>query len=396
MIRLLLLALLVSNLQAKEEVVTIFIPIGTLQEFKNTQEFFKAFKVLYGYMQKSYTKIYKRLNVTKDSYIDKSDLTLAMANYTNASIPLAKALAQHVPLFKEFKPKNQREELFLEHVKDMAMLHALDIIDGSAYVKDTPSAKKIAILTHRFLHTTAWLYAPLFNAHKLGLDVIAYLQKIHRLLTKGDYSNHYTVFRKIEDFDKLRSYEADEKNIIPHKPFRKRLVEDMDNADMPTRIFRKHYGYWAALVLNTICDGEIATDWIGEEATLWDFWYRKTACIDPEYLFDLYAARALPLDNNAFFYDKLKDSPAPILKDHPTMCLSPKYLSAQSQQACQQLFQAQTYNAKDIQEQLRLVRLVSIDESPCVYLDSQNKLQTFKSSNPLCHALQTNLTKDTQ
>ncbi|WP_104695968.1 hypothetical protein [Helicobacter salomonis] len=99
MTRLLLLALLALNLQAKEDVLTIFIPIGKLQEFKNTQQFFKAFKALYDYTQKSYVKIYKRLNITDDdSYVDKSDLTLAMGDYTDASIPLAKALRQQVSL----------------------------------------------------------------------------------------------------------------------------------------------------------------------------------------------------------------------------------------------------------------------------------------------------------
>ncbi|CCF81946.1 hypothetical protein HBZS_123970 [Helicobacter bizzozeronii CCUG 35545] len=76
------------------------------------------------------------------------------------------------------------------------------------------------------------------------------------------------------------------------------------------------------------------------------------------------------------------------------MCLNPKYLSPKSKQTCLQLFKTQTYNAKDIQEQLHLVRLISIDESPCVYLNASDKLQLFETTNPLCHALQTNLTKD--
>ncbi|WP_148230005.1 hypothetical protein [Helicobacter felis] len=70
------------------------------------------------------------------------------------------------------------------------------------------------------------------------------------------------------------------------------------------------------------------------------------------------------------------------------MCLSPKYLSPKSKQTCLQLFKAQTYNTKDIQEQLHLVRLISIDDSPCVYLDPKDKLQVFKSDNTLCQALQ--------
>ncbi|WP_104757640.1 tRNA methyltransferase [Helicobacter salomonis] len=388
MIRLLLLTLLVLNLQGKEkeDVLTIFIPIGNLQELKNTQQFFKAFKALYGYMQKSYTKIYKRLNVTEDSqYIDRSDLTLAMGDYTNASIPLAKALAQQVPLFQEFKPKNAREELFLAHVRDMAMFNALDLI-----VVDLLE-KKETFIAREFLHINAWLYAPLFSAHKLGLDVITYLQQLHRLFSKN---TDLRRINNIRDFNQARIYEADRKNIVPHKPFRKRLAQDMHEAHIPMQIFAHHadYSYWVALVLNTIFKGGISWDRVSDTCVFrrifWDFMDKNAQRIGPEYLFDLYAARALPLDNNAFFYDKLKDSPAPILKDHPTMCLSPKYLSAQSQQTCLKLFQAQTYNAKDIQEQLHLVRLISIDDAPCVYLDPKDKLQTFKSNNALCVALQ--------
>ncbi|CAM2811612.1 hypothetical protein [Helicobacter felis] len=114
--------------------------------------------------------------------------------------------------------------------------------------------------------------------------------------------------------------------------------------------------------------------------------------IDPEHLSDLYTARVIPLNRNAPFYNRLKNDNPKILKDtlkdHPTMCLSPKYLSPKSQQTCLQLFQSQTYNAKDIQEQLHLVRLISIDDSPCVYLDPKDKLQTFKSDNEICLALQ--------
>ncbi|WP_104624673.1 hypothetical protein [Helicobacter felis] len=113
--------------------------------------------------------------------------------------------------------------------------------------------------------------------------------------------------------------------------------------------------------------------------------------IDPEHLFDLYLARVFPLNRNApYYYDSLQNPKIlkDTLKDHPTMCLSPKYLSPKSQQTCLQLFQAQTYDAKDIQEQLHLVRLISIDDSPCVYLDPKDKLQIFKSSNALCLALQ--------
>ncbi|CCF80572.1 hypothetical protein HBZS_110200 [Helicobacter bizzozeronii CCUG 35545] len=116
MIRLLLLALLVLNLQGKEDVLTIMIQIDNPKESQDTQEFFKAFKALYDYMQKSSAKIDDDIddpnnpNNPDTAYLPA--LTWAMRHYTDASIPLAKAVAKQVPLLKEFKPKNTREELF--------------------------------------------------------------------------------------------------------------------------------------------------------------------------------------------------------------------------------------------------------------------------------------------
>ncbi|WP_104710170.1 tRNA methyltransferase [Helicobacter felis] len=379
MIRLLLLALLVFNLQAKEKVVTIFIPISTLQEF----QFFKAFKTLYDYMQKSSAKIKDACeNVPLNNNYDYT-LAQIMADYTDASIPLAKAVVKQVPLFKEFKPKNQREELFLTHVKDMAMFHALDLIDMSLEEKAT-------FVAHEFLHINAWLYAPLFNAHKAGLDVIAYLQQLHRIFSKnGDLRRMRNIFV----FHEKGLYEEQRKNIIPYKSFRKRLIQDMHEVDIPMDIFalRIDYPSWVALVMNTIFEGGISANRIPDRRTFWDFMDKNAQRIDPEHLFDLYLARVFPLNRNApYYYDSLQNPKIlkNMLKDNPTMCLSPKYLSPQSKQICQQLFKTQTYNAKDIQEQLHIVRLISIDDNPCMYLDPKDKLQVFKSSNALCLALQ--------
>uniref|UniRef100_UPI001F34A60D hypothetical protein n=1 Tax=Helicobacter bizzozeronii TaxID=56877 RepID=UPI001F34A60D len=116
--------------------------------------------------------------------------------------------------------------------------------------------------------------------------------------------------------------------------------------------------------------------------------------IDPSHFSALYLARILVFSHNALFYDRLKDDDPTILKNHPTMCLNPKYLSPKSKQTCLQLFKTQTYNTKDIQEQLHLVRLISIDNAPCVYLNSQDKLQVFKSDNAICLVLQKHLTKE--
>ncbi|WP_104640005.1 hypothetical protein, partial [Helicobacter bizzozeronii] len=58
------------------------------------------------------------------------------------------------------------------------------------------------------------------------------------------------------------------------------------------------------------------------------------------------------------------------------------------------IFQQHSYNPKPLQKYLNSLRLISIDNAPCVYLNAGDKLQLFKSSNALCLALQTNLTKE--
>ncbi|WP_120951067.1 tRNA methyltransferase [Helicobacter sp. L8] len=387
MIRLLLLALLVLNLQAKEDVLAIFlhfVPIGKPQESQNAQ-FFKAFKALFTYMKKSSAKIKDACeNVPLN---DNYNYTMAqiMADYTDAAIPLAKAVAKQVPLFKEFKPKNQREAQFLAHVEDMAMLHALDLIDISL-------EEKVTSVAHEFLHINAWLYAPLFNAHKAGLDVIAYLKQLHRIFSKNaDLRRRRNIFV----FHEKGLYEEQRKNIVHYKPFEKRLIQDMHEVDIPMKIFVLGIDYpsWVMLVMNTIFEVGTSANRIPDKRTFWDFMDKNIQRIDPEHLFDLYLARVFPLNRNApYYYDNLQNDDPKILKDtlkdNPTMCLSPKYLSAQSKQTCQQLFQANTYDTKDIQEQLHIVRLLSIDDSPCVYLDPKDKLQVFKSDNALCQALQ--------
>ncbi|WP_104706676.1 tRNA methyltransferase, partial [Helicobacter bizzozeronii] len=392
MIRLLLLALLVLNLQGKEKehVLTIFIQIDNPKESQNAP-FLKAFKALHDYMRKSFIAIYDDLKNPPDNPVLLTDLTQTIGDYTDDSIPLAKAVAKQVPLFQEFKPKNKREELFLTHVEDMAMLHVLDILDifsanivleakldDVMYIPDASPTED----ARTFLNATAWLYAPLFNAHKAGLDVIAYIQQLHRIFSKKQVS-----FGNIVDFNLARLQDLMKrlqdlmkknfKNIVPYKPFRERLAEDMRNACCTTNnIFEElfnggNYRYWVSLVLNTILD-------LGQPPSIMASLFGQGAIavniqrIDPEHLADLFISRVIPLNRNAPFYDSLKNDNLKILKDtlkdHPTMCLSPKYLSLKSQQTCLQLFQSQTYNTKDIQDQLHLVRLLSIDDSPCVYL----------------------------
>ncbi|WP_235852406.1 tRNA methyltransferase [Helicobacter mehlei] len=390
MIRLLLLALLVVNLQGKEDVLTIMIQIDNPKESQDTQEFFKAFKALYDYMYKSVGEIEP---TDPEERMSRLDRISAIEDYTDASIPLAKAVAKQIPLLHEFKPKNKREELFLAHLKDMEMLHVLDVID---YPNGNYEPKATA---HTFLDVIALLYMPLINAHKAGLDAIAYLKQLHKGISQKQCNDRdiNNIIHICTDNILAFNLDAIGKNIDPHQPFRKRLIQDMDHIETLMGIFSLDWGIWAGIVINTILKSKIPPTFIFEN-DFYEFVSNNIQRLDPEHLSDLYAARMIPLENNAPFYNRLQNDNPKILKDtlkdHPTMCLSPKYLSPKSKQTCLQLFQTQTYNAKDIQEQLHLVRLISIDDSPCVYLDPKDKIQTFKSKNALCLALQEHLTKE--
>ncbi len=82
------------------------------------------------------------------------------------------------------------------------------------------------------------------------------------------------------------------------------------------------------------------------------------------------------------------------LPKNPTPCLQPQYLNKEARAVCLQVFKQHSYNPKPLQKYLKSLRLISIDNAPCVYLNSQDKLQTFKSSNALCVALQKHFTKE--
>ncbi|WP_233711810.1 tRNA methyltransferase [Helicobacter salomonis] len=406
MIRLLLLALLLLNLQAKDKVLTIAIPMEKPQESKNAP-FFKAFKALHDYMDKGNQDAVG--NPDADERWDYMSIAWGISDYIKGVIPLAQTAIQKMPLIQEFKPKNKAETQFLAHLKQREMLRALDSI---GLYQPSANQPKSAALAQAFLDTANFLYAPLFNAHKLGLDVIAYIKELQHILVDEKKChpapfapNNYCNDKKtcagcVYDII-ATAYDED----ISNDKVLEQLHTDIENMAASYGFFQQEIGsrnLWERLtILNIFGDDEdkyfVANDgkqeemppsYYADDDSYADMLGKHQKRIDPNHLSTLYLARLLALSYNAPFYAHLKDNPITILKDHPTMCLSPKYLSPKSQQTCLQLFQEQTYNAKDIQEQLHLVRLISIDDSPCVYLDPKDKLQVFKSDNAICLALQ--------
>ncbi|WP_233705160.1 tRNA methyltransferase [Helicobacter bizzozeronii] len=397
MIRLFLLALLLLNLQGKEP-----------PSPKDTP-FFKAFKALHDYMDEGNQKAVG--DPDADERWDYMSIAWGISEYIKGVIPLAQTAIQHMPLIQEFKPKNKAQAQFLANVKQREMLRTLDSIGVYNAYADHP---KSAALAKAFLDTANFLYAPLFNAHKLGLDPIAYIKELQHILvaqkqchpapfTPKDYCNDNSSCVACAYDIIATAYDED----ISKDKFLEQLHTDIKNMADAYGFFQQKIhsrSLWERLTLahilgddKDLIDGkqeDVPPSYYVDDDSYKEMLHNYPKRIDPSHLSTLYLARLLFLSYNAPFYTHLQNNPTPILKDHPTMCLSPKYLSPKSQQTCLQLFQTQTYNTKDIQEQLHLVRLISIDESPCVYLDPKDKLQVFKSDNAICLALQKHLTKD--
>ncbi|WP_235852411.1 tRNA methyltransferase [Helicobacter mehlei] len=381
-----------------------------LQEhFIQRTPFSKAFRALYHYMDQPNRKIISGLDM--DGGWKFMRVAGQIPGYIKGVIPLAQTAIQQIPLYQEFKPKNKAETQFLAHLEQREMLRALDTIDKHQSKNDDSYHPKSTMAAQQFLDTATLIYAPLFNAKKAGLDPIAYLKELQHILVDEKKCDP-TLPKPDDDDDKKTcmarahaTLSAGGYNISDNQSLEK-LHRALKNLDDAYKFFKPDIssrGLWERLTLAHLLgddkenNKDVPPAYYADDNIYGDFLHHYQQRIDSNRLSTLYLARLLVLSHNALFYDRLQNDNPKILKDtlkdHPTMCLSPKYLSPKSEQTCLQLFKTQSYNAKDIQDQLHLVRLISIDDDPCVYLDSKNKLQVFKSSNALCLALQKHLEK---
>ncbi|WP_233711887.1 hypothetical protein [Helicobacter salomonis] len=73
----------------------------------------------------------------------------------------------------------------------------------------------------------------------------------------------------------------------------------------------------------------------------------------------------------------------------PGVCLLGTLLDPLSYQTCLDAFKKPPANLyRNLKNYLVTQRLLNVENTPCVYLNPQNKLQTFKSNNAICLALQ--------
>ncbi|WP_104684781.1 glycoside hydrolase [Helicobacter bizzozeronii] len=288
----------------------------------------------------------------------------------NASL---QAILQATPLASLQDPKWQ-------HVLDYERLHLLALLSGSLnftdFDTDTYYSGSVSapMLAYNYLHLLDFFYTPLIKAVKLGLDPSAYL---HNLKQSAPHNTYPCTKNK---------FCARPKN-TPKGPW----LEDFRSAKSGTFLVNRYkfnfsfedliYVKWGAPAWDEkrgyLFYGDLAKWWTPKEAPLWDLHYKNRI----EAFFtnkDLYIDTLLHPEKVS----------ANRLRANPTACLQPQYLNKEAKATCLQIFQQHTYDPKPLQKYLNSLRLISINNAPCVYLNSKDKLQAFKSDNALCLALQ--------
>ncbi|WP_120955721.1 glycoside hydrolase [Helicobacter mehlei] len=276
------------------------------------------------------------------------------------------------------------------HVLDYERLHLLALLSGSLNFTDFDTdtyysgSASAPMLAYNYLHRIDFFYTPLIKAVQLGLDPSAYL---HNLKQSAPHSNYPCT--------------KDDSCTRPKNTPKSPWLEDFRSAKSGS-YFLKRYEFnpssqdfisidWTLPLWTAAWDekrgylfyGDLAKWWTPKEAPLWDLHYKKRI----EAFFtnqDIYTDTLLHPEKVS----------ADRLRTHPTACLQPQYLNKEAKATCLQIFQQHTYDPKPLQKYLKSLRLISIDNAPCVYLNSQDKLQAFESDKTICLALQKNLTKE--
>lgn len=74
--------------------------------------------------------------------------------------------------------------------------------------------------------------------------------------------------------------------------------------------------------------------------------------------------------------------------NQPQLCLLPKYLSKKAKRACLVVLKSPPKSVLDsLRTLLKQMRLLSVDDVPCLYLNPQGEIQHFKSKSAICRAL---------
>ncbi|WP_233705839.1 hypothetical protein [Helicobacter felis] len=344
------------------------------------------------------------------------------------------AFVDHIPLLQAFQPKTSKQAQMIKALKALEMYNIFNLLRDStpdfycnnhmSKCKKMKFPKRVKPFdakkhTLKFLRGTELTYAPLIEAYHQGLDFTDYLYHLQALQDKDDNSSSlFTLWMTMDA-------RADSLDMIkgPKTPVLRHYFEDFksigthDNGMTGDFTFNvKHAGenaedgyrdFLAIQIVRAV--GRVKV----QDLNAWmayyqahDFAFLGNATNYYESAMDLYwetltHVRMVLAEDDFYTIPSVFKPKVPLAKamqrtltQNPTICLQPQYLNQEAKATCLQIFQQHTYDPKPLQEYLNSLRLISIDNAPCVYLNSQDKLQRFKSDNAICLALQKHLAEE--
>ncbi|WP_120945396.1 hypothetical protein [Helicobacter labacensis] len=236
------------------------------------------------------------------------------------------------------------------YLLDYESWHLLALLEGIA---------PAPLLAQKYARLLDFIYTPLIQAFKQGLDPSFYLKNL-----------------KDSQFHAINPCATQDYCTLPPDIPPSLWLEDFKSADLAMDFVTHNRSF--------------GLDWFHA-----DVWYKSLPANQQQAfkLWDLhYTKRA-----EAFFYSKdyyvdtLKhpeNLSAWWLRTNLTPCFAPQYLSPASVQNCQQIFNSQSFSPSAYRDYLTNFRLLSVGNSPCLYLHTKDQLRGFKPKTPLCKALQ--------
>ncbi|WP_233705235.1 hypothetical protein [Helicobacter bizzozeronii] len=327
------------------------------------------------------------------------------------------AFINHTPLLQTLQPKTPKQAKAIKALKAFEMLQLFKFLRASipdidCYQNSTLALKPFETEqnTQDFLKGLALIYAPLIEAYHQGLDITDYLQGLQNHLESPWL---YPILRNSVLHQK---YMLGYTYIKADSPPARAFLKDAQITNKTYKLVRGFGVYDHNLEEQNFLNTQNAR-LLGIEVqaiNLWLDYYKAHALtflgnyLNAEHsnmgdywitIYNVYFDRAFPRDQlictgSCVYIKDMTEAMQMILPNKPTPCLQPQYLNQEAKAVCLQIFQQHSYNPQPLHKYLKSLRLISIDESPCVYLNTSDTLQLFKSSNALCQALQTNLKKE--
>ncbi|WP_120945280.1 hypothetical protein [Helicobacter labacensis] len=328
------------------------LPKGLVQAFQNAQDFLiQAFNAHNNYGEKKIT----------------------FAQIKPALSQHLQAIIQATPLLAPLKGKEW------DHLLDYTQSQLLTLLQ--AYMRKANETsndlhriiRPATFIAQDYLHMLDLIYPSLLQAKKQGLDLSLYLKalQVSKPLQARPCKNPCNPIPDIAS----RGYPQDLRGmgLAQKLALHQRIVPKPCNRNSADYCIEWDDLQW-----------DLASQWLKS---------MDTHTQEVFQLWDLHAQRRVEafLYNQEFYIDSIR-RPELIsgerLRANPTPCFAPQYLSAQSVQNCQHIFKAQSFNPLYFKDYIRSVRLLSIGNSPCLYLNAQEQLSGFDSKEPACLALQ--------